>query len=79
MKPSERDQLLTRLDERSRNTWVTIEKMEQHFVKLNSNTDKNTTGVAVNRKSIGLLWKIVLGIPIGGGAIVGALKAFDVY
>ena len=30
MKASERDALFARLDERSKNTWHTVEKMEQH-------------------------------------------------
>ena len=43
MKPQERDLLFGRLDERSRNTWAVIEKMEQHLDKLNDSVAKNTS------------------------------------
>ena len=36
MKPSERDQLLIRLDERSQNTWRSVEKIETHMDSINS-------------------------------------------
>ncbi len=43
MKPQERDLLFGRLDERSRNTWAVIEKMERHLDKLNDSVAKNTS------------------------------------
>ena len=35
MNPKDRDELLARLDERSRNTWHMVEKMEAHQVVQN--------------------------------------------
>ncbi|KKL12248.1 hypothetical protein LCGC14_2537690, partial [marine sediment metagenome] len=35
MKPTERDALLVRLDERSVNTWNMMEKQETHLNKIN--------------------------------------------
>ena len=40
MKPSERDQLFARLDERSVNTWRTVEKIEAHLEKSNNRLRK---------------------------------------
>ena len=50
MKASERDELLIRLDERSRNTYRVVEKLEKHQAEQNgfiqdtiNQTTKNTT------------------------------------
>ena len=40
MKPSERDELLGRLDERTRNTWSVVEKIEKHVTKQNGRISK---------------------------------------
>jgi len=42
MKPEEQDALLARLDERSRNTWGAVEKMERHLAELNGQVRTNT-------------------------------------
>ncbi|KKL27236.1 hypothetical protein LCGC14_2387200 [marine sediment metagenome] len=42
MKTPERDNLLIRLDERSRNTWAMIERIESHLDKLNNSVAENT-------------------------------------
>ena len=80
MKPTDRDNLLIRLDERSTNTWRLVEKIEVHLVELNESVSNNKTGVAVNKKSINLLWKIGGGcatIILTGTAVI--LKLFGVY
>ena len=41
MKPSERDELFGRLDERSANTYTLVEKQEKHLAELNSKTQQN--------------------------------------
>ena len=40
MKPAERDELLGRLDERTRNTWSSVEKIEKHVEKQNGRITK---------------------------------------
>ena len=40
MKPSERDNLLIRLDEKAANTWRTVEKIEAHLEKSNNRLRK---------------------------------------
>ncbi len=62
MKASERDDLLIRLDERSRNIYTLVEKQERHLEELNSTTRENTTGVAVNRSGIKRIYWIMGGI-----------------
>ena len=55
MKPSERDNLLIRLDERSNNIWKTIEKMEVHLVTLNNSVGENKLGWKINRRWLGII------------------------
>ena len=43
MKPSERDELFGRLDERSANTYTLVEKQEKHLAELNSKTQPATS------------------------------------
>ncbi|KKL48932.1 hypothetical protein LCGC14_2320590 [marine sediment metagenome] len=59
MKPAERDQLLARLDERSLNTWHTVEKIEQHQVIQNGTVADLVSRVAtIEGTGIGLRMKI---------------------
>lgn len=60
MKVSERDDLLIRLDERSRNIWVVVEKLEKHqneangFIQDNNDRSlKNTTWIVAFRWILG--------------------------
>ncbi len=81
MKPSERDELLGRLDERTRNTYNLMEKQEQHLGKLNNTVAKHSVDINTiktkqdernkpSKKTIG-------GYLTGATAIVVALwKAF---
>ena len=74
MKPKDRDELLIRLDERSRNTWTTTEKIEAHLVRLND-------GVAKHSIKLGILWgerKRIIGL-ISTGAIALILKLVGIY
>jgi len=64
MKASERDNLLIRLDERSRNTWHTVERLEKHQSEQNgfiqdtiNRTTANTTWIKAFK------WLIYIGVP----------------
>jgi len=48
MKPTERDSLLIRLDERSKNIYNLSEKQERHLAELNNKVAKNVADIAVN-------------------------------
>ena len=59
MKPADRDQLLARLDERSLNTWYTVEKIEQHQVTQNGTVADLVSRVAtIEGTGVGLRMKI---------------------
>ncbi|KKL09318.1 hypothetical protein LCGC14_2567080, partial [marine sediment metagenome] len=47
MTDEERDELLGRLDERSQNTWRTVEKIEKHVESQNGKITKNRIAIAV--------------------------------
>ena len=47
MTDKERDELLGRLDERSQNTWRTVEKIEKHVESQNGKITKNRIAIAV--------------------------------
>ena len=81
MKASERDELLGRLDERTRNTYTLMEKQEKHLDKLNGRLDdhsKRLTTVEVLQKERNKPSKKTIGGYLTGAtAIVVALwKAF---
>ena len=65
MKTSERDDLLIRLDERSKNTWRTLE--EQH-----EKIDKILDGQKVQNGSIlrNTIWRKVI-VGVGGASLLG--------
>ncbi len=66
MKPSERDDLLIRLDERSHNTWRTVEDIKTGQDNLNTAVAQNAQDIAVLKdRGPGIRTKI------GGG--IGAL------
>ncbi|KKM71736.1 hypothetical protein LCGC14_1427630 [marine sediment metagenome] len=48
MKTSERDELLGRLDERSQNTWNTIDRVEKHLDTQNGILLDHTEQIAYN-------------------------------
>lgn len=78
MKPTERDELLIRVDERTKNTLDLVEKQEKHLRQLNDKVAENATNIAVNKSKIGSLEEY--GIPakisiskkqaaVGGGGL----------
>jgi len=70
MKPSERDNLLIRLDERSQNIWKITEKMEAHLVRLNLSVANNKLGWKINRRWLGV---------ITTGLTIATLKLLGIY
>ena len=67
MKPLERDNLLIRLDERTRNIYNLTEKQEDHLSKLNDALSKHAIGIEGNRVSIKWLRIILISVILGGG------------
>ncbi len=72
MKPTQRDELLGRLDERSLNTWQTVEKIEKHVDRLNGAVAKNTAFRVWG-------WRIILILLLGGGSTAGILKGIGLF
>lgn len=58
-------ELLARLDERSRNTWRSVEKIEEHLATQNGKLNKLTRN----------FWMLV-GVLIGSGVIGGSIWGF---
>jgi len=54
MKQDERDDLLTRLDERTRNIWRTIESVEGHVKETNGHVRDNSSRSRANRLIINI-------------------------
>ena len=74
MKVTERDELLVRLDEKSNNTWQTVEKIEKHIAEQNGYIRENF--VATTRNTV--YRRIILGV--GGTAITAfILHLIGVY
>lgn len=71
MKPKERDELLIRLDERSRNIWTLTEKQESHLSKLNDNMMKHAVQISSNKTSLRWIIRIASGLIILGGTATG--------
>lgn len=68
MKPTERDELLVRIDERSRNIWRVVEQLETHqaeqngYIKENlESTIKNTSWRKTDKWLLGILFTLILG------------------
>ena len=62
MKPSERDDLLIRLDERSRNTYHLVETLEQHNREQNG-----TIQTLIGNCKTNTVWrKIIIGVGTPG-------------
>ena len=69
MNVTERDQLLIRLDERSHNTWRSVEKIEKHQSEQNGfiqdnilSTQRNTTWRKVITPIVGGVFLVITGI-----------------
>ena len=73
MKPKERDELLIRLDERTRNIWTLTEKQEDHLSKINDSMMKHAVQISSNKTSVKWIVRILVaaGILGGGGYGIG--------
>ena len=80
MKPSERDELLVRLDERTINIYRLNEKQERHLSELNDRVAKNTINISNNNQKLdqGLGLKISKGQKIGGSTGIITLLALAI-
>ncbi len=67
MNAAERDELLIRLEERSRNSWRVLEKLEKHQVAQNSSIE-----TALIRTAKNSIWITVFKWGIGTGLLGGA-------
>ena len=74
MKPKERDELLIRLDERSRNIWALTEKQENHLSKINDSLLKHAIQLSSNKTSIKWIVRILVAAGILGGGATGIIK-----
>lgn len=74
MKPKERDELLIRLDERSRNIWILTEKQENHLSKLNDSMLKHAVQISSNKTSIKWIVRILIACGILGGGATGLVN-----
>lgn len=54
-----RDELLIRLDERSQNTWRSVEEIKGHLATLNDSVAKHSVTLGINRKWLGFLSAII--------------------
>ena len=69
MKPSERDDLLGRIDERTRNIYRLTEKQEEHLAELNNNMMKHAVQISSNKTSIRWIVRLlVTAVVIASGA-----------
>ncbi len=71
MKQADRDDLLIRLDERTRNTYNLMEKQETHLDKLNKSVEENTVSCSENKTSNKNLWRVMYGMLILLAASIG--------
>ena len=47
MKPSERDDMLIRIDERTKNIWRVTEKQEEHLERINGHLDDHSRRITI--------------------------------
>jgi len=79
MKPKDRDDLLSRIDERTRNIWTLTEKQELHLSKLNDNVMKHAIQISSNKTSIGRLWWLIGIVVTGSGGTAGVTKLLGLW
>ena len=72
MKPGERDELLGRLDERTRNTFRLVEEQERHLKGLNDSVSKNMLNIDRNHNRLAELEAAMT----GGASIKFSKKSF---
>jgi len=81
MKPTERDDLLIRLDERTNNIWTLTERQEEHLAKINNHLGDHSKRITVvetrvdERTTAKLGKKTIWGIS-GGGVLLLATLIF---
>ncbi len=73
MKPSERDELLIRVDERTRNTWTMVERQEGHLSKINGSISTHARQITANGTSIKWIVRIFATAVILGGSAFGII------
>lgn len=74
MKPKERDELLIRLDERSRNIWTLTERQEEHLAKLNDSILKHATQITSNKTHIWWIVRVLIAAGVIGGGATGLVQ-----
>ena len=74
MKPKERDELLGRLDERSRNTYHLVEKLEKHNAEQNGYILDLIKQVSSNKTSIKWMVRILYAVGILGAGTTGLIN-----
>ncbi len=74
MKPKERDELLGRLDERSRNTYHLVEKLEKHNAEQNGYILDLVKQASSNKTSIKWIIRVLVAAGILGGGATGIVN-----
>lgn len=74
MKVKERDELLVRLDERTRNIWTLTERQEDHLSKLNDSMLKHAIQISSNKTSIKWIIRILVAAGMVGGGATGLVN-----
>lgn len=74
MKVKERDELLIRLDERTRNIWTLTERQEDHLSKLNDSMLKHAVQISSNKTSVRWIIRILVAAGILGGGATGIIQ-----
>ncbi|KKN74963.1 hypothetical protein LCGC14_0384650 [marine sediment metagenome] len=74
MKPKERDELLGRLDERSRNTYHLVEKLEKHNAEQNGYILDLVKQSSSNKTSIKWIVRVLVAAGILGGGATGIVN-----
>lgn len=74
MKTKDRDELLCRIDERTRNIYKLTEKQEEHLSKLNDSILEHAGKISSNVTSIKWIIRILGAAGIIGGATTGLIK-----
>lgn len=74
MKPKERDDLLSRLDERTANIWRVTEAQEKHLVKLNDSILKHAVQISSSKTSIKWIIRVLVAAGILGGGATGLVN-----
>ena len=64
MEPQERDELLIRLDERSQNTWRSVEKIEEHLGIQNGRVRSNSRSIQYIKGGLAVVF-IVASLALG--------------